>query len=1219
MRIGHIDFPKEVLDALRNGELVIFAGAGVSRDKPTCLPDFKALKDKIIERTSHEQKVDEPLDRFLGRVEREGVRVHEIVKEVFSKKDSGPNHYHNSIVKLFNDGKDLRIITTNYDPHFTTALEDSNMYPEIYKAPALPIGQRFRGLVYLHGCADSPANRLIITDSDFGRAYMTEGWARRFLLGVYEKFTVLFVGYSYDDLVLSYLTRGLSSNDKRLYALAPDDKPVDNWRFLDITPIIYKVEEENNEHLALKESLERLVNFVCMDYLEHDERIRKLLNGPPPLIVDTEEDDYLLDSVQDPVRIKSFIRYANDLEWFKWAEERGVLADLFSTSSKSKTREQSSTTYVLAEWFASKLIINYPDEALGVFARQGNRMSRELWQTIGFIFHREAEFNNDTLVKWVPLLIQHYPPGEDVKSLEFLFGKCVDSQYWSLALLLFQFLTRPQASFKKTYANESNPFLGPGCSIKLLGSYFWLNNAWESIFLPNISFVADRIVRIASQQIAIAHDLGACLQISSDYLSLGRSAIEPNEQDEHPEAFYVLIDVCRDSLEWLLKNEPECAKSLIEEWLRSSFPILKRIALHGVIEDESRSPDDKLLFVTEDIPLDSHLLQHELFRLLEKAYPDSTPEVRKELIDKAAKLTKSKIEYDNEQNLNNILSYKHDYFELMAWLDKATNGTCQLVSAELEKIKKEHPEFQPEDHPDFLIWAGEAKWGSESPKSASELRDLSLSDGIDILLTFKGDEFFEPSREGLLDQFAIAIKESPDWGISIMNQLAKSKDEIPDDLWKRILWAWPDANLNESQWEHLLIFLKNNKDLHCYDRSIAQILQKGIKKDENGIPSALLETAEAIASEVWNIASTKDEITDVPINEDWLNDSINHTGGILAEFYLHDLSKRRKKEESYNKGIPSELLGNFNFIVDDNNNAATMGKILFASQLHFLFIADPEWTIKNMIPLFDWNNNDLQASQVWQGFLFWGRWFDDLLQHLLPFYKQCFKKLDSALSVSRDRFTNHIAGICMLSTLEEPRGVWLNEFLETVSNESRISFANSVGHVLSNMEDEKVTEIWHDWLSGYWDNRLAGKPGLSPEEYAAMIGWVPYLKSAFLNVVEKLVRYEKDVPIDDMIFHHLVDQDMPSNFQRETSRLLLYIAKYTKTPLYWDLGLKKTCEVLTDFYISNPEEKSTDFKNALNELVDKGYTAAIEYLRQLKDADSVDEEAKEEKDDDEGE
>jgi hypothetical protein len=50
----------------------------------------------------------------------------------------------------------------------------------------------------------------VLTDEDFGRAYLTEGWAREFLQRLFAEFTTLFVGYSHNDLPVEYLARGMS-------------------------------------------------------------------------------------------------------------------------------------------------------------------------------------------------------------------------------------------------------------------------------------------------------------------------------------------------------------------------------------------------------------------------------------------------------------------------------------------------------------------------------------------------------------------------------------------------------------------------------------------------------------------------------------------------------------------------------------------------------------------------------------------------------------------------------------------------------------------------------------------------------------------------------------------------------------------------------------------------------------------------------------------------
>jgi len=140
MRIGDIDFPQEVIRANEAGRLVIFAGAGVSKDPPSNYPDFEGLIEKIAEGTNFQREQNEPYDHFLGRLKHEGVKVHEQARELLTNPNSQPNCMHDSIVQLFRDKENLRIITTNFDLHFTTVIESANLSIEIYKAPALPIG-----------------------------------------------------------------------------------------------------------------------------------------------------------------------------------------------------------------------------------------------------------------------------------------------------------------------------------------------------------------------------------------------------------------------------------------------------------------------------------------------------------------------------------------------------------------------------------------------------------------------------------------------------------------------------------------------------------------------------------------------------------------------------------------------------------------------------------------------------------------------------------------------------------------------------------------------------------------------------------------------------------------------------------------------------------------------------------------------------------------------
>jgi hypothetical protein len=217
MKIAGIELPELLLASLRDGRLVIFAGAGVSIGPPAHLPDFKRLTELIAAGTGEAIQDGEPEDRFLGRLRFDGVDVHSRAAEILSRDEPSPTSLHRDLLRLYPDIDQVRVVTTNFDLLFEKAAQETQGSPDRYVAPALPLGDKFRGIVHVHGAVSRP-EQMVLTDADFGRAYLTEGWARRFLVNLFRHFTVLFIGYRHSDTIVNYLGRALPEGWQALRA-----------------------------------------------------------------------------------------------------------------------------------------------------------------------------------------------------------------------------------------------------------------------------------------------------------------------------------------------------------------------------------------------------------------------------------------------------------------------------------------------------------------------------------------------------------------------------------------------------------------------------------------------------------------------------------------------------------------------------------------------------------------------------------------------------------------------------------------------------------------------------------------------------------------------------------------------------------------------------------------------------------------------------------------
>ena len=175
MLLGGIEIPTEVLTAWEAAELVIFTGAGISVGAPSKLPTFEGLAKQIarlssppLDPTSAEWMTQ--LDAFMDVLnEGEGADVHRHVQRIISNEASLPNPNHQALARVAARGRS-RIVTTNYDLHLQTSLECIDAGFEVFKAPALPLGDAFDGLVYLHGSVRGDHRELVVTDRDFSRA-----------------------------------------------------------------------------------------------------------------------------------------------------------------------------------------------------------------------------------------------------------------------------------------------------------------------------------------------------------------------------------------------------------------------------------------------------------------------------------------------------------------------------------------------------------------------------------------------------------------------------------------------------------------------------------------------------------------------------------------------------------------------------------------------------------------------------------------------------------------------------------------------------------------------------------------------------------------------------------------------------------------------------------------------------------------------------------------
>ncbi len=498
-KLGAIEFDDRILDALRDDKLVVFAGAGVAMAPPSNLASFWKLTSDIAQGTGLEPT--EPLDRFLGQLHHRKVAVHERAAQLLSPAGSAPNTLHQDLLRIFRTAERVRLVTTNFDLHFETAA--SMLFgstPEVYRAPALPLGYDFTGIVHVHGALPR-ARDLVLTDADFGRAYLTEGWARRFLVDVFRQFTVLFVGYSHNDVVMNYLARALPADGVAgRFALTEEDG---SWDLLGIKPIRFNKGTGANAYNELYDGVQRLAERATRGALDWQNRMAEIGARLPPA------DEEAISEVEQALREVHTTRFltnvARDAEWPRWLNARKHLDALFGTADLSERDK------LLAWWLAEHFAIMYADTVFELIASHGLRLNPLFWWSIG----RELGVNKDkpleepALKRWVTILLASVPDQADHHVLMWLAERCASHNAVPLTLKVFLIMSEHRLSIKPGFRwhdeedHARSRRLDADCPLR--ADHWSLNDVWTKHIKPHLALVAQPLLSGITRRLEDIH------------------------------------------------------------------------------------------------------------------------------------------------------------------------------------------------------------------------------------------------------------------------------------------------------------------------------------------------------------------------------------------------------------------------------------------------------------------------------------------------------------------------------------------------------------------------------------------------------------------------------------------------------------------------------------------------------------------------------------------
>ena len=936
----------------------------------------------------------------------------------------------------------------------------------------------------------------MLTAADFGRAYLTERWAARFVTELFREFTVVFVGYSVGDPVMSYMVDALAAERAKgarfatAYAFADADgseagksKVRDGWRAKNVEPILY---DRWDGHRLLAETL---IEWAAVREDPFHARSRIAINEMA-MMPDDPVSERVVWALDNPVAAKALAdeppvvdedEFGKLEQWLDVFAEKGLLwcdaGDIDSGPSDQSSavvrlvdngfrsenpNNLDMTRTCLSVWLARHLHV---PQLLAWVLRNGGHLHPHLRQEV----QRRLAANDSAIPErlrllWTVLLDNRRPdPWRGLWTSDHYAAATSDAERQRIEDEVIQsiaprLLVRPGPRFELAFRQYSEKRPQPVSPIDACG-HLKLAISEEDVWHRVREILQDPEVISRHAETLTGHlDLALSLGEQDDevYQSsiLFRPSIAAHGQNPDHEMWTHLIDLVRDSYFAVARAERRRAENLLLRWAESRRPLFRRLALHALAENPKS--DIRLarnLLVGGRKPglweLEMHREVLRFFRLAGKRLPRS---LRAEIVRAIHAGPRAKRGWGSSGDFNRLRHQKALFLHKLsvsgARLDKKSSALADEYVA---------PAAGDDERDEFLAWHGVGRRVGDEEFAPKELVEGSVAD---VVAALKEQGVGQDGLRGLVVLKRVKVA-------SALRRLAK-QGVWPASYWQGFLWHLAEPRE------------RNGQPARLHDH-VAGILAEAPDGLFNEIGSAVAgfvsRLAEAYGTDreddfrlLWMKAWTgKEDVEPETVDlGDPLTDALNHPAGKLAEAALVRL---RKYEPEIGAGLPEAVRPYFDAIGEDPGGQ--LGRVMLATRLHYLFAVDLGWATEHVIARLSPGRSQ-EAASLWSAY----GWSPSVGPDLLRAFKGPFLEILRSEGPEYRKIGN-LRSLFMTVCLEAPEELSEQEIRGVVDALPENGLKTVLGSLKRRLTGEAAERerIWremvHPWLREYWPQAAA--------------------------------------------------------------------------------------------------------------------------------------------------
>jgi len=1122
--------PDILLERCDAGRVVFLCGAGVSL--PSGMPTFVGLTRHVIEFfdppanseimaafrpwLGGQSAANVPLDQIFNLLHLEYGKdeVNALVTERLSVpleiKDFGREH---ALIKRISSSQSgaPQIVTTNFDRLFEGRQEGEHLVLHIPPAfPDLNFGSTIEGITYLHGRlvdAASESHPYVLSSADFGRAYLSEGWATNFIRNLLERYTVVLVGYQAEDPPIKYLLQGLNHDGQydrsRLYAFdrgLPEEIEA-KWRDRGVTAIAY------SDHPNLWRSMEAWADRADDPRRWRASIIAKSQQDPKDLAPhERGQVAHVLRTAQgarsfseaDPAPhpewicvMDSHVRsgepssgYGDDAETFYPAAAYGLDDDLGNISEDdrkqgvrndnllvwrdeddnphefhrlgSRQMEGLEATPVrlghLITWFSKSI----DSPVLAWWAIRQNGLHPRLLKQIEWQIEHSKTLHERACHIWNLILEHHRDPRNHQWNGDwFDLKRRIKEEGWTASVLReFRRVTTPRLEIKPPYSlRRSKPPLVPWDEIHLsdLGQFevMLLERHKEDLDIPDD--LLPQVFAILEEQLAVAS--GLLGDIETVYFQT--PTCYPDREVDGEEH----ISEAAESVTWFVglldqiaAKWPKLANAHATTWPATDPFFFRKLKLYAFSKVDAFEADHiakEVLSLDQESFWDLNVVRELLFLLVDR-WEDFSKESRNQLTDRILSGPHQRSHWSDEEFLglrNEMAARYARYLELQ---------DCELATDRSERLAemiKNIPEWSDG-------WATSAV-----VKRGSHVGWVGTDEKPDAVLDLPVNEVVARAKEELKRDFDSFTEKRPFTGLVKTNPrkalsaltIAGKAGDYPETFWSSMINELPENITPRLR----RVFLNRIARLpsaviaelrHTLGRWLEKNLVAVLEFDEDLgwavydhiVDGILSGGADAAKS---GIAEVLRGGKVIQRSRRTFGHAINGPVGECVQALFHAVPGEKQEANSL---IPDYIRSRVERLFTAPGEGADHAVSITASKLNWLMFVDPGWTQERLIPILAFEHP--ASEPAWNGFLHSGRVPSQSLAEIIkPLLLGLFPLVDG---FSWDRDLSKVAaqwlGYMRVFHPDESSGLTRGEMrsvLRAMSDDTRNQFIFWLGRV----------------------------------------------------------------------------------------------------------------------------------------------------------------------------